>query len=124
MNTNPQKTTLLLIPGGADLALPQNSAKFKNALEYAVHNKTAQIIMLADKAVIPEETVQTSRKYKNVLLIESDIIVTEQDAWYAAENMLQNHLPILSESGFDYQVVTMEFIDVKYEDFERLAKFM
>lgn len=124
VNTGPKKTTLLLIPGGADLALPQNSAKFKSALELSITNKTAQVIMLADEAIVPEETVQASRKYKNVLLIESDQIITEDDALNAAKILLTGHLPVLSQSGFDYQVVKMEFVDVKYEDFERLAKFI
>lgn len=118
------KTTLFLIPGGQELALPDNAAKFTKALRHSVLSKKAQIIMLADEAVVPEETVQTAQQYKNVLLIESDAIVTEQDAWHVLQQKLDGHLPVISTLGFDYQVVQMEFIDVKYEDFERLAKFM
>jgi len=122
--TQPFTTTLFLLPGGQELALPDNAAKFTKVLRHAVFNKKAQIIMLADKAIVPEETVQTAQQYKNVLLIESDTIVTEHDAWQALEQTLENHLPVISTMGFDYQVVQMEFINVKYEDFERLAKFM
>ncbi|KGO86148.1 hypothetical protein Q765_12585 [Flavobacterium rivuli WB 3.3-2 = DSM 21788] len=118
------KTTLFLIPGGQELSLPDNGAKFAKALRHSVLTKKAQIIMLADNALVPEETVQTAQQYKNVLLIESDVIVTEQDAWQVLEQMLEGHLPVISSFGFDYQVVQLEFINVKYEDFERLAKFM
>ena len=124
MATQPFTTTLFLLPGGQELALPDNASKFTKVLRHAVLNKKAQIIMLADKAIVPEETVQTAQQYKNVLLIESDTIVTEHDAWQALEQTLENHLPVISTMGFDYQVVQMEFINVKYEDFERLAKFM
>lgn len=124
MATETFKTTLFLIPGGQELALPDNTAKFTKALRHSVLSKKAQIIMLADEALVPEETVQTAHHYKNVLLLESDTIVTEQDAWNAIEHTLENHLPVISTLGFDYQVVQMEFVDVKYEDFERLAKFM
>jgi hypothetical protein len=118
------KTTLLLIPGGRELALPQNGVKFKTALQHAVANKTAQIIMLADEAVVPEKIVQSKYDFKNVLLIESDKINTTDDAWLLANHILEDHLPVLSEAGFDYQVVKMEFVKVAYEDFERIAKFL
>jgi len=124
VSTESSKTTLFLIPGGHEIALPDNTAKFTKALHNAVLNRKAQIIMLADKALVPEEKVQTAQHYKNVLLIESDTIVTEEDAWQAIEQTLEGHLPVVSTMGFDYQVVQMEFIDVKYEDFERLAKFL
>jgi hypothetical protein len=118
------KSTLFLLPGGHELALPDNAAKFTKALRHAVISKKARILMLADNPLVPDETVQTSQQYKNVLLIESDSIETEEDAWKAIEQTLEGHLPVVSTFGFDYQVVQMEFIDVKYEDFERLAKFM
>lgn len=118
------KTTLLLIPGGRELALPENGVKFKTALQYAVANKTAQIIMLANEAVVPEKIVQSKYDFKNVLLIESHKITTTDDAWQFAGQLLEDHLPVLSEAGFDYQVVKMEFVKIAYEDFERLAKFL
>lgn len=124
MATESLTTTLFLIPGGQELALPDNTAKFTKALRHAVLSKKAQIIMLADKALVPEETVQTAQHYKNVLLIESDSIVTEYDAWQVLEQTIETHLPVISTFGFDYQVVKMDYINVKYEDFERLAKFM
>jgi len=117
-------TTLLLLPGGAELALPENSVKFKAALSHAIRNKKAKILMLSDTALVPEDVVQQTYPYKNVLLIESETIVTADDAWAAAAQMLDNHLPTVSTAGFDFQVVKMEYIAAKYEDFERLAKFM
>jgi hypothetical protein len=123
VNADHLKTTLLLIPGGSELSLPANANKFRQALEQGLLNNTIEIIMLADKALIPEKVVQSKYKYKNVLLIESDKIVTPQDAFTAAHELQDGHLPVLSTAGFDYQVVKMEFIQVKYEDFERLAKF-
>ena len=45
VNTPNTKTTLLLIPGGSELQLPQNANNFKNALHNAITNKTAEIIM-------------------------------------------------------------------------------
>ena len=124
MNTQNIKTTLLLIPGGSELVLPENSGKFKSALQHALTNRTAKIIMLADEAVVAEEVVQTAYNFKNVLLIETDQIATTDDAWQLAEQMLDNHLPVLTEAGFDYQVVKMEFVTVQYEDIERLSKFL
>lgn len=118
------KTTLFLIPGGQELALPDNAAKFKNALRHSAVNKKAQIIMLADNALVPEEVVQAGHSYKNVLLIESETIATADDAWEALQQMLDGHLPVISSAGFDYQVVELQYIDIKYEDFERLEKFM
>lgn len=124
MSAESLKTTLFLIPGGQEIALPDNTSKFTKALHHAVLNRKAQIIMLADEALVPEEKVQTAQHYKNVVLIESDTIVTQEDAWQTIEKTLEGHLPVVSTMGFDYQVVQMEFIDVKYEDFERLAKFL
>jgi len=80
--------------------------------------------MLADVALIPEEVVQMRYKYKNVLLIESAAIQTREDALEELSKTLDGHLPALQTSGFDYQVVKMEFIEVKYEDIERLSKFV
>ena len=124
MNAQDLKTTLLLIPGGAELALPQNAAKFKAALQHALQNQTAQIIMLADVPVVPEAQVQQQYDFKNVLLIESDAIATPHDAWQVAANMQEGYLPALTEAGFDYQVIKMEFVNVQYEDIERLARFL
>lgn len=124
MTTDLLKTTLLLIPGGQGLALPDNAAKFKSALKHSVLNKKAQIIMLADDVLVPEEIVQETYPYKNVLLIESETITTTDDVWEAAYRLLDGHLPAITSSGFDYQVIQMELVDIKYEDFERLAKFM
>jgi hypothetical protein len=118
------KTTLLLIPGGREISLPENASAFKKALEHAAINKTAVIIMLSDEVLIPENIVQSRYKFKNILLLESDAIETEQDVWNVVGTTLNGHLPVLSTSGFDYQVVNMEHIQVKYEDFERLEKFM
>jgi len=123
VNAQPLKTTLLLIPGGSELALPEHTNNFKQALTQAIENNTLEIIMLADMPLIPEEVVQSRYKYKNVLAIESDEITTPNDALRVVKQMLKDHLPHLYTSGFDYQVVKMQFIEVKYEDFERLAKF-
>jgi len=123
--TTPEiRTTLLLIPGGRDLSLPQNATKFKTSLQHAVLNKTAQIIMLADTPIVPEETVQQKYDFKTVLLIESDGIASVDDVWTFANQLLDGHLPLLCEAGFDYQVTKMEPVKVQYEDFERLAKFL
>ncbi|MES2485776.1 MAG: hypothetical protein V4581_07490 [Bacteroidota bacterium] len=124
MNALSLKTTLLLIPGGRELSLPQNANTFKKALTEALANNTIDIIMLADKALIPEEEVQMRYKYKNVLLIESDTIHSKEDAFHEVSKTLEGHLPALHTAGFDYQVVKMEFIQVKYEDIERLSKFV
>ncbi len=124
MDTQPLQTTLLLIPGGIEISLPQNAAAFKKALQEAILNKTAEIIMLADEVLVPENVVQKRYKYKNILLIESDVINDENDVWDAAKGMLDSHLPVLHTAGFDYQLVNMEYIEVKYEDFERLEKFL
>lgn len=124
MNAHSLKTTLLLIPGGRELSLPQNAHTFKKALTEALENNSIDIIMLADVALIPEEVVQMRYKYKNVLLIESAAIQTREDALEELSKTLDGHLPALQTSGFDYQVVKMEFIEVKYEDIERLSKFV
>ena len=124
MSTPHLKTTLLLIPGGNEILLPHNATAFKNALQNATANKSAEIIMLADEVLIPEEIVQKRYKFKNILLIESDTIQTNQDVWDTVNAILQSHLPVLHTAGFDYQVVNLEYIQVKYEDFERLEKFM
>lgn len=124
MNAQNPKTTLLLIPAGRELILPEGVAKFKLALQHAIRNRTAQIIMLADVPVVAEEIVQSKYDFKNVLLIESDVIITAEDAWRVAAEMMDDHLPTVSETGFDYQVVKMEFVKVQYEDFERLARFL
>lgn len=124
MSASEFKTTLLLIPGGRDLSLPKNAIKFKAALQHAIVNKSAQIIMLADNPVVPEETVQQQYDFKNVLLIESDKIDATEGVWSFAIELLEGHLPVLCEAGFDYQVTKMEPVKVQYEDFERLAKFL
>lgn len=124
MNATDFKTTLLLIPGGRELTLPQNALKFKTALQHAIINKSVQIIMLADTPVVPEETVQHTYDFKNVLLIESNSITTTEDVWQLANELLEGHLPVLCEAGFDYQVTKMEPVKVQYEDFERLARFL
>ncbi|TRW23386.1 hypothetical protein FMM05_14435 [Flavobacterium zepuense] len=123
MNTSDTKTTLFLIPGGSELQLPENANRFKTILQTAIKERTAEIIMLANTVLIPEEVVQSRGKYKNVLLIESDSIVTTEDAWAAANYTLEGHLPVVYSAGFDYQVIAMEFVKVSYEDFERVAKF-
>jgi hypothetical protein len=119
------KTTLLLIPGGSELSLPQNAADFKKAVCDAVEQKSALIIMLADVPLIPEEVLHTLSTYKNVLLIESDVITTEADLWREAATLLtDSHLPQLATSGFDYQVVQMQHVDVVYEDYEIISKYL
>ena len=123
MNTQDTKTTLFLIPGGSELQLPENANRFKTILQTAINERTAEIIMLADTVLIPEEVVQSRGKYKNVLLLDSDSIVTAEDAWAAALHTLEGHLPVIYSAGFDYQVIAMEFVKVSYEDVERLAKF-
>jgi hypothetical protein len=81
--------------------------------------------MLADKPLIPESVLQTLSKYKNVLLIESNEIFTEEDAWNAAAAMQsENYLPAVATAGFDYQVIQMEPVTVKYEDFEIIEKYL
>jgi hypothetical protein len=118
-------TTLLLIPGGNELALPQNTAAFKTALKDAIMQKSASIIMLADNPLIPEEVLHTLSAYKNVLLIESDAITTEADVWHIAAAMLsESHLPQMVTGGFDYQVVQMQLVDVVYEDYEIISKYL
>lgn len=119
------QTTLLLIPGGSELALPQNTQLFKQALQDSIQQKSARIIMLADDPLIPEDVLHTLSKYKNVLLIESDTIATEDDLWREAAALLSpNHLPAIATSGFDYQIIEMRHIDVKYEDYEIISKYL
>jgi hypothetical protein len=114
-------TTLLLIPGGMELSLPQNAQRFKEAVFYALEKRTAQVMMLADDPLIHEEDLHSMRTYKNILLIESDAIVCEEDAYEAAKMLLtDSHLPAVATSGFDFQVVQMEPVGVIYEDFEIL----
>ncbi len=119
------KTTLLLIPGGSELSLPQNTPQFKQAFYDAIMKKSALIIMLADNPLIPEDVLHTLSSFKNVLLIESDTINTEDDLWREAQLLLtENHLPQLATSGFDYQVVQMQRVDVVYEDYEIISKYL
>lgn len=119
------QTTLLLIPGGSGLALPQNSSKFRQAVAFALQNETARVIMLADDPLVAEEDLHAMPGYKNVLLIESDRIADEQDAYMEARKMLGNeYLPALASSGFDFQVVQMERVGVAYEDFEIVDKYI
>jgi hypothetical protein len=114
-------TTLLLIPGGSELALPQNAQRFKEAVFYGLEKKTLRVMMLADDPLIHEDDLRVMRTYKNILLIESDNIVCEEDAYYEARQLLtDNHLPSVATSGFDFQVVKMEPVGVVYEDFEIL----
>lgn len=125
MQPDTLKTTLLLIPGGSELALPQNGSLFKQAFYDAVAQKSALIIMLADEPLIPEDVLHTLSSYKNVLLIESDAIENEADLWREAAALLtENHLPQLATSGFDYQVVQMQRVDVVYEDYEIISKYL
>ncbi|SFQ50211.1 hypothetical protein SAMN05444144_10654 [Flavobacterium akiainvivens] len=115
----------MLIPGGSELSLPQNTGRFKTALTEAVSQKSALIIMLADNPLIPEDVLHTISKYKNVLLIESAAIATEDDVWREAAAMLSdNHLPQMVSNGFDYQVVQMQLVDVVYEDYEIISKYL
>lgn len=119
------KTTLLLIPGGRELALPHHTDAFKKALREAIQNKSALMIMLADTPLIPETELHRLTAYKTVLLIESESITTEADVWHEAAAMLsENHLPAIATSGFDYQVIQLQPVAVHYEDFERFARFM
>lgn len=114
-------TTLLLIPGGSEIALPQNNFAFKTALTQAVENRSLKIIMLADDPLIDDVDLHKLSPFKNVLLIESDTIVSEDDAIAEVYKMLQdNYLPTVATSGFDFQVVKMEPVGVVYEDFEIL----
>lgn len=125
MQPAPLYSTLLLIPGGSELALPENSARFKTAVKEAVTQKSARVIMLADDPLIPEEVLHTLSKYKNVLLIESDRIASEDDLWKEAAALLtDNHLPQLVTGGFDFQVVQMQAVDVVYEDYEIISKYL
>lgn len=119
------KTTLFLIPGGRELALPENSDKFRAAMRQAIATHTAKLLMLADNPLVPESEMQAVAKYKNVLAIESDEIYTEEDAWAIAyEEQADNYLPIVADAGFDFQVVQMQPVAVKYEDFEFLEKYI
>ncbi|WP_294818684.1 hypothetical protein [uncultured Flavobacterium sp.] len=119
------KTTLFLIPGGRELSLPENSDKFRAAMKQAIATHTAKLLMLADNAVVPEAEMQSLSKYKNVFAIESDEIFTEEDAWAIAyEEQADNYLPVIADAGFDFQVVSMQPIAVKYEDFEFLEKYI
>jgi hypothetical protein len=125
MQLHDLKTTLLLIPGGNGLSLPQNAAAFKVALKEAVIQKSALMVMLADEPLIPEDVLHTLSAYKNVLLIESDTIVTEDDVWAEAAALLSdNHLPQLVTGGFDFQVVQMQPVEVVYEDYEIISKYL
>ncbi|MCW4468784.1 hypothetical protein OGH69_07415 [Flavobacterium sp. MFBS3-15] len=119
------KTTLFLIPGGRELALPENSDKFRAAMRQAIATHTAKVLMLADTPLVPETEMQAVAKYKNVLAIESDEIYTEEDAWAIAyEEQADNYLPVVADAGYDFQVVRMEPVAVKYEDFEFLEKYI
>lgn len=121
----PLKTTLILIPGGEELALPGNTDRLRRAMHIALTYRTARIIMLADAPVMPEKALQRSGSYKNVLLIESDAIHDEDDAWrIALESQAENYLPIVADAGFDFQVIRMEPVAVKYEDFEIIEKYL
>lgn len=125
MQTDTIKTTLFLLPGGRELALPEHTDNFKNAMQQAVAERTAHIMMLADTPLIPEDELHTLAKYKNVFLIESDEIITEDDAWRVAYEMQAQHfLPNIVTSGFDFQVIQMQPVRVKYEDFEIVDKYV
>jgi hypothetical protein len=125
MQTDTLTTTLLLIPGGRELSLPHNADAFKDALQNAMARQSARLIMLADTPLIPEHVLQKLTPYKNVLLIESHAIKNEDDVWREAGAVLsESHLPVIVTSGFDYQVIQMQPVDIKYEDFERLEKFL
>ncbi len=119
------KTTLFFIPGGRDLALPENSEKFRVAMKQAIAGHTAKIVMLADTPLIPDKELQALSKYKNVLAMETNEIYTEEDAWAAAyEVQADNYLPVIADAGFDFQVIRMQPVALKYEDFELLEKYM
>ncbi|MFP9115408.1 hypothetical protein ACLI1A_15835 [Flavobacterium sp. RHBU_3] len=118
-------TTLLLIPGGSELALPQNSGKFRQAVAYALQTETARVIMLADDPLLDDKDLHAMPGYKNVLLIESDAIADEQDAYTEARKLLgSDYLPAIADSGFEFQVVQMERVGVAYEDFEFVDKYL
>lgn len=77
--------------------------------------------MLADDPLIDDVDLHKLSPYKNVLLIESNTIVSEEDAVKEVFKMLHdNYLPTVATSGFDFQVVKMEPVGVVYEDFEIL----
>ena len=119
------KTTLFLIPGGRELALPEHSDKFRTTMKQAIASHTAKILMLADDPLVPDEELQALSKYKNVLAIETNEIYTEEDAWAVAyEVQADNYLPVVADAGYDYQVVKMQPVALKYEDFEILEKYM
>jgi hypothetical protein len=125
MQTDTLTTTLLLIPGGRELSLPHNTNVFNDALQNAVAQQSARLIMLADTPLIPEHVLQKFTPYKNVLLIESQTLNTEDDLWREVGAILsENYLPTIVTSGFDYQVIQMQPVDIKYEDFERIEKFL
>ncbi|MEL1242877.1 hypothetical protein AAEO56_01275 [Flavobacterium sp. DGU11] len=125
MQKNTPKTTLFLIPGGRELALPEHSEKLRSAMVESITERTAKIMMLADKPLIPEKQLHTIAKYKTVLLIETDQIYNEDDAWGVAfEVQADNYLPVIESAGFDFQVIRMEAVAVKYEDFEIIDKYL
>jgi hypothetical protein len=119
------QTTLFLIPGGRELALPENADKLRNAMKEALASRTATIIMLADKPLLPENELQSMARFKNVLALETNAINNEEDAWSMGyESQADNYLPVLADAGFDFQVVKMKPVAIKYEDFEILEKYM
>ncbi|AWH85652.1 hypothetical protein HYN59_11280 [Flavobacterium album] len=119
------KTTLFLIPGGRELALPENTTRFREAMKQSIAGRTAKILMLADRSLIPEAEIQKLAKYKNVLAIDSNEIFTKEEAWAIAyELQADNYLPAIADAGFDFQVIQMQPVAVKYEDFEMLEKYM
>ncbi|RZM08564.1 MAG: hypothetical protein EOO88_50040 [Pedobacter sp.] len=124
MENSTTTTTLILIPGGRELSLPEHSEKFRSTVRKSLANKTAKIMMLANKPLIPEKVLHTLSKFKSVLLIESDEIESEDGAWRIATNeQADNYLPVVSSAGFDFQVIRMELVAVKYEDFEIVDRF-
>ena len=119
------KTTLILIPGGEELTLPENAERLRKAMRVSLEYKTARILMLADESIIPDKVLQTLAKYKTVLLVESNEITDEEDAYRVAlEQQAENYLPVVASTGFDFQVIQMEPVPVKYEDFEILEKYL
>lgn len=81
--------------------------------------------MLADEPVVPEMELHRNANYKTVLLIESGGIRDEDDAFRIALDMqADNYLPVVASTGFDFQVIQMEEVAVKYEDFEILEKYL